>query len=220
VIRSALIHGRRVSDRLLSWMVILAMAALTADVLWGVFSRYILGAQSLWTDELATTLMIWASMLGAALVYGERGHLGVDYFVGKLDPAAQNLVTIAVHVLVFAFAAGVMVYGGAVMVERTLDAGQVLPALGWKKGYTYLSVPICGAFLLFYALEGMLETLGLSAGEHVVARSPDRVIVSTEGLPPAGNEEAYGPAPVRGRETRAQDGSLDQRADDDRRLEQ
>jgi TRAP-type C4-dicarboxylate transport system permease small subunit len=169
VIRFALIQGRRVSDWTLSWLVIVAMAALTVDVLWGVFSRYAIGAQSRWTDELATTLMIWASMLGAALVYGERGHLGVDYFVGKLDPAAQKLVTLVVHVLVLAFAASVMVYGGSIMVERTLDGGQVMPALGLKKGYSYLAVPICGVFLVFYALEGMFETLGEPASDDLPA---------------------------------------------------
>ena len=165
MIRTPLILGRRLADRFLSWLVIVTMGALTADVLWGVFSRYIIGAQSRWTDELATMLMIWASMLGAALVYGEHGHLGVDYFVGKLDPAAQRLLAQVVHALVIAFAAGVMVYGGAVMVQRTLEGGQVMPALGLKKGYSYLAVPISGVFLVFYALEGIFETFGASASD-------------------------------------------------------
>ena len=159
MIRSTLIHVRKLSDQFLSWLVIIAMAALTVDVLWGVASRYWLGSQTRWTDELATTLMIWASMLGAALVYGEHGHLGVDYFVGKLDVAAQRLVAIAVHAMVFAFAAGVLGYGGWVTVERTYDSGQVLPALGLTKALTYLPLPICGLFLIFYAVEGVIETL-------------------------------------------------------------
>lgn len=98
-------------------------------------------------------------MLGAALVYGERGHLGLDYFVHKLDPTAQWTTQLVVHVLVFAFAAGVMVYGGWVMAERTLASGQLLPALGWPKGYTYFAVPASGIFLCFYAFEALVETL-------------------------------------------------------------
>ena len=160
--RGLLRRGRQLSDRFLSWMIVVAMGALVLDVLWGVFSRYVLRGQSRWTDELATTLMIWASMLGAALVYGERGHLGVDYVVGKLDPAAQRLLEIAVHLLVLCFALGVMVYGGWIMTERTLEGGQLLPALGWKKGYTYLAVPLSGAFLCFYALDGAIAVLASS----------------------------------------------------------
>ena len=68
--RFLLARGRVLSDLILSGLVIVLFATLTIDVLWGVFSRYALGAQTRWTDELATTLMVWVSLLGAALVYG------------------------------------------------------------------------------------------------------------------------------------------------------
>ena len=157
--RFLLTQGRKLSDFFLSWLVIALFAILTIDVLWGVFSRYILGAQTRWTDELATTLMVWVAMLGAALVYGEKGHLGVDYFVGKLDPAAQRVTEFAAHILVLIFAAVVMVYGGWIMVDRTLEANQLLPALGWKKGYGYSVVPLSGVFLVFYAIEGAVNSI-------------------------------------------------------------
>jgi TRAP-type C4-dicarboxylate transport system permease small subunit len=152
-----LLAVRRLSDFLLAWLMIVVFGALTIDVLWGVFSRYVLAAQSPWTDELATTLMIWLAFLGAAYVYGEKGHLGVDYFVGKLDLSAGRVTVFSAHALVLFFSAVVMVYGGWVMVNRTLAAGQELPALGWEKGYVYSVVPLSGAFLVFYAIEGMAE---------------------------------------------------------------
>ena len=136
------------------------MALLVLDVLWGVFSRYVLGTQSRWTDELATALMIWVALLGAALAFGEKSHLGVDYFVKKLSPQAQTLADIVVHLLVIAFVVAVMLHGGYILVSKTLSAGQVLPALGWKKGYVYLAVPISGLFILIYAIEAILECIG------------------------------------------------------------
>jgi len=157
--RLFLTQGRRLADFVLAWLVIALFAILTIDVLWGVFSRYVLGAQTRWTDELATTLMVWVSLLGAALVYGEKGHLGVDYFVGKLDPAAQRLTEFGTHILVLIFALVVMVYGGWILVDRTLDANQLLPALGWKKGYGYSVVPLSGIFLVFYAIEGAVNSI-------------------------------------------------------------
>jgi len=157
--RYLLARGRACCDFVLSWLVIVFFAALTVDVLWGVFSRYALGAQTRWTDELATTLMVWVSLLGAALVYGEKGHLGVDYFVGKLDPAAQRLSESVAHILVMLFAAAVMVYGGWILVDRALAANQLLPALGWKKGYGYGVVPLSGLFFVFYAFEGAVSAM-------------------------------------------------------------
>jgi TRAP-type C4-dicarboxylate transport system permease small subunit len=156
--RRLLAATRVVCDFALSWVIIGLFVALTFDVLWGVFSRYALRSQTRWTDELATTLMVWLSLLGAALVYGEKGHLGVDYFVGKLDPAAQRLCEFISHMLVLIFAIGVMVYGGWILVDRALEADQTLPALGWQKGYCYAVVPISGLFLVFYAIEGAIKT--------------------------------------------------------------
>jgi TRAP-type C4-dicarboxylate transport system permease small subunit len=153
--RLLLARGRAVCDFLLSAVVIFLFAALTLDVLWGVYTRYAREeGQARWTEELATTLLVWVSFLGAALVYGERGHLGLDYFVGKLDAAAQRLADFFAYVLVCVFAGVVLVYGGWILVDRALDANQLLPALGWKKGYGYAVVPLSGLFFVFYALEG------------------------------------------------------------------
>jgi len=179
--RNFLACGRAFCDFVLSWLVIVLFAALTVDVLWGVFSRYALGAQTRWTDELATTLMVWVSLLGAALVFGEKGHLGVDYFVGKLDPAAQRLSEFVTHLLVMIFAMAVMVYGGWILVDRALEANQLLPALGWKKGYGYSVVPISGLFFVFYAFDG---AVGALSGEREGFESCRPVDRRNSPLPP------------------------------------
>jgi TRAP-type mannitol/chloroaromatic compound transport system permease small subunit len=62
------------------------VAVLTMTVLWGVFTRFCLGKQAEYTDELARVLLVLVSMVGAALAFGEKAHLGVDYFVSKLHP--------------------------------------------------------------------------------------------------------------------------------------
>jgi TRAP-type C4-dicarboxylate transport system permease small subunit len=158
--RLLLARGRAVCDFLLSTTVILLFAALTLDVLWGVYTRYAREAgQARWSEELATTLLVWVSFLGAALVFGERGHLGLDYFVGKLDADAQQLADFIAYVLVSIFAGVVLVYGGWILVDRALDANQLLPALGWKKGYGYAVVPISGLFFVFYAIEGAARAM-------------------------------------------------------------
>ncbi len=138
---------------------ILAFAALTVDVLWGVFSRYVMGAQTRWTEELAIYLLIWISLLGASLTYEEQGHLGVDYFVGKLHPDAQKLGAIFVELVVLFFAGFGLVYGGWRLVSETLTAGQMTPALGWQKGYLYMAVPISGVFFIIFSIEHLILIL-------------------------------------------------------------
>lgn len=143
----------------LEWCLIGAFSVLTVDVLWGVFSRYVLGQQSRFTEELAIYLLVWISLLGASLTYGEKGHLGVDYFVSKLDPAARRLVAVAVEVLVIVFALFALAFGGFVLVAKTLESGQVSPAMGVPMGYVYLAVPVCGLFFVLFASEHLVALL-------------------------------------------------------------
>ncbi|QDU34415.1 2,3-diketo-L-gulonate TRAP transporter small permease protein YiaM [Poriferisphaera corsica] len=135
----------------LEWVVIVIMFTLTIDVIWGVFSRYVIGRQSQWTDELATTLLIWVAMLGAALAYAEHKHLGIDYLVLKCSSAVRSFLEIFTHILVIAFAGTVMIYGGFNLCFARYDSGQMMAALGVSKAYFYLAVPIAGLFIVGYA---------------------------------------------------------------------
>lgn len=140
----------------LEWLTIALFVVLTLDVLWGVFSRYVLDSQSRWTEELATYLLVWVSLLGAALVFRDRGHLGVDYFVGKLDPAARRLSALIAEGAVILFGAFVLVFGGGMMVIETLRSGQVTAAMGWPVGYLYTVVPLSGFFVVAFSIEHLV----------------------------------------------------------------
>ena len=143
--------------RLLEWLTIAIFAALVLDVLWGVVSRYVLGSQSRWTEEVAIYLLVWVSLLGATLAFRDRAHLGVDYFVGKLDPAARRLAAVIAEVAVIVFAGFGLVYGGYMLVSETLRSGQLTPAMGWKIGYLYSIVPLSGLFIVAFSIENLLS---------------------------------------------------------------
>jgi len=156
--------------KLLELAVILIMAILVMDVLWGVFSRYVLGSQSRWTEELATFLLIWVSLLGAGVAFASKSHLGVDYFVGKLDPQARLLAEVAANVLVAFFAIAAFIWGGSILVKETLASNQISPAMGIKVGYVYLAVPISGVFIVIFTIETIAEIL---SGKHDFTEKED-----------------------------------------------
>lgn len=145
--------------RTLEWVVMGAVLVLTLDVLWGVFSRYFLGAQSRWTEELARVLLIWIALLGAAVAFSLKAHLGLDFFVGLLTPAARRLMRIVADLIVLGFTASVMVWGGIRLVVETFRLEQMMMALPFAKGYVYLAVPLSGAFILLFTLEMLVEDL-------------------------------------------------------------
>ena len=144
---------------LLDWIVILLVAALVLDVLWGVFTRFIMGAPSRWTEEFARYTLVWVALLGAAVAFRKKEHLGFDYVMHQLDSGARKLLSVVAQLVVIAFAALVMVYGGYVLVSETLATQQVTPALGVKMGHIYLALPICGCYVLLFSLVQLLELL-------------------------------------------------------------
>ena len=139
-----------------------AVALLVFSVCWGVFTRYVLRAQAEWTDELARFLLIWIALLGGAVAFGTKGHLGVDYFVGKLHPEGAKLMAIIGQVMVLVFSVAVLLIGGSQVVRNTLAMQQTTPALGWKMGHVYLALPIAGLFVIIYTLENLVEILKAS----------------------------------------------------------
>lgn len=157
MIVSMLKKSRKALCRLLEIALILAVLVLVLDVLWGVFTRYAMGEQAKWSEELARFLLIWISLLGGAVAFGEKAHLGVDYFVGLMDPRVQKFLAVFAQMVILFFAATIFIYGGYRVVIDNL--GQTTAALQWKMGHIYLALPIAGVFIVFFTIEQMLETL-------------------------------------------------------------
>lgn len=153
---------------LLELVVVLIVAALVFDVLWGVFTRFILSEPSRWTQEVAEFLLIWVAMLGAAVAFSRNEHLGVDYFVKKLDKDAQFLLAVIAQGLIIAFTCSAMIFGGYVLVSKTLVSGQVTPALGIKMGYVYLAAPVSGVFIVVFCVERIIELYAAQTNDACV----------------------------------------------------
>ncbi len=74
---------------------VILMAIMTVDVLWGVFTRYALGQQASWSEELARFLLIWIGILGAAYASGKNYHLAIDLLSPKISAkSAARVATI------------------------------------------------------------------------------------------------------------------------------
>ena len=163
--RGILAKCRALLVRALESALVAAMALLVLDVLWGVATRYIFGEQDSRTEELARVLLIWVSLLGGAVAYGAKAHLGVDYLFEKMDPASKKAMSVTIDLVVAAFAVIVLLIGGGSLVKETFQMGQMMMALNIPKGYVYLAVPLSGFFFLLFALESIVGTLRHDGGD-------------------------------------------------------
>jgi TRAP-type C4-dicarboxylate transport system permease small subunit len=146
-------------DKSLEFVTAFTMGFLVLDVTWQVITRYILKNPSSWTEEVATYLVMWVGLLGAAVALNRGSHLGIDYFVAKLTVRKRLITQAFVFFVIFAFSLLILLIGGLQLVTDTLQLGQTTPATGVKVGYWYLSIPISGFFISIYSCEYFVEVL-------------------------------------------------------------
>ncbi len=137
-------------DKILGYALVLMLAVMTLDVLWGVFTRYVMSNQASWSEEMARFLLIWIGILGAAYASGQRMHLSIDLLNNKPVKLIASLIIL--------FALGVMVIGGTRLVLLTAELGQRSPALGVPMSIIYSVVPISGLLIIYYRLSDFKAT--------------------------------------------------------------
>jgi TRAP-type C4-dicarboxylate transport system permease small subunit len=143
---------RKWLDKWLEYILACLLIVMTMDVLWGIFTRYVLGAQSSFTEELARFLLIWISILGAAYASGKKIHLSIDLLPDSLSPDSQLKLNRVISLLIMLFVLAALVIGGLRYVYITFALGQISPALQIPMGYVYLVIPFSGICILIYKI--------------------------------------------------------------------
>ncbi len=148
---------RKQVDYLLGVFLAAIMAIMTINVLWQVFTRFVMGTPSSFTDELARYLMIWVGVLGAAYISGKRMHVAIDLFPSKLKPENQKKLKIVVNWIIIVFCFSALVIGGIRLVYITFTLGQYSPALQIPLGIVYLVIPLSGILIIYYKISDIVN---------------------------------------------------------------
>lgn len=146
-------------DRTLEITLIAIMSILVIDVTWQVISRYVLTNPSSFTDELASFLLIWVGILGAAYVAGKQEHLAIDLLLQKSSPKRQQKIMLLINSLILLFAASVMVVGGTWLVATRFMLGVNSSAMHLPLGYVYLVMPLSGVLICYYSILFIIDNL-------------------------------------------------------------
>jgi len=139
-------------NKVLEIFLVILMSVLVIDVLWQVFSRYLLSSPSSFTDELAGFLLIWVGVLGAAYVAGRKEHLAIDILIQKSPPARQRKLQYVIYSIIFLFAFFVMGVGGVILMYTRFVLQVKSAALQLPLGYVYIILPISGLIIMYYEI--------------------------------------------------------------------
>lgn len=143
-------------DNVIGNFLALLMGIMTLDVLWGVFTRYAMGSQASWSEELARFLLIWIGILGAAYAAGKNMHLSIELLMPRLQEKGKKRLYLVISSLIIAFTFTVMVIGGIRLIYITQVLGQLSPALRIPMAVVYGVVPLSGILIIYYKASNML----------------------------------------------------------------
>ena len=149
---------RKTVDKILGNLLIIIMGVMVINVLWQVFTRFVMGTPSSFTDELARYLMIWLGILGAAYVSGRNMHVAIDVLPLRSSMKTQKKLKRTVYAFVIAFAFFAMVIGGLRLVYITFVLDQHSPALQIPLSVVYFAIPLSGALIIFYKILDIINT--------------------------------------------------------------
>jgi len=152
----------------LTALIIVAEVAILAS---GVFSRYVLHNALVWTDELATFLFLWMTMLGAVMAYRRGEHMRLGAVVRLVsEPVRQTLETIST-VVVALFCIEL------IPASRTfydLEKIDLTPALGFPRSLEIAAILTGLSLILLLAILRLIDSpikrvLPVLAGAAVIA---------------------------------------------------
>ncbi|MEL6626250.1 MAG: TRAP transporter small permease [Bacteroidota bacterium] len=144
-------------DQILGGFLAFLMALITLVVLWGVFTRYALGSQASWSEELARFLLVWIGLLGAAYASGQKMHLAIDLLSPSLSARGQKNTQTLISILIIVFVLAVMIVGGIRLIYITFHLEQTSAALQLPMGVLYGVIPLSGILIIYYKLNELFS---------------------------------------------------------------
>ena len=134
---------------------------IVATVGYQVFGRYVMNDTPTWAESTALVLILYVTMLGAAVGVRDAGHIGLESLLILVPDSLRLKLEIVIHLLVGGFGA-IMAWNGAILAESVM--GYKIPTLGLPEGVNHLPSVIAGILIVLFSLE---HIFALILGEDV-----------------------------------------------------
>ena len=153
--RGVVDHLDRALGRLVEWPAAALVVAEIVVLLSGVISRYAFHAPLVWSDELASILFLWLSMLGAVVALRRGEHMRMTAFVAKADAGASAFLDTLAIAASLAFLL-LIVYPA--WDYATEEAIVVTPALEISNAWRASALPIGTALMIVVCVLRLIRT--------------------------------------------------------------
>src|SRR6266404_315744 len=115
-----------------------------------VFGRYVLNDTPVWAESTALVLVLYVTLLGAAVGVRDAGHIGLESLLILVPDRLRLRLEIVIHVLVGGFGL-IMAWNGGILAESVM--AYKIPTLGLSEGVNHVPLILAGVLIALFSLE-------------------------------------------------------------------
>jgi len=152
-----MIKVRSILDKSLAAICALLLAFMTLLATYQVITRYAFKTPSTMSEDMLSFSFVWVSLLGTALVFGQKDHMRLSIIPDKLKGAGGLALSIFTELLIMVIAVIVFLFGGKAFVG--VGAIQASPTLNITLDWVYMILPISGILIIIYNLLNIIQAI-------------------------------------------------------------
>lgn len=135
----------QVLDTVMRFLMALSMFALCAFGVWQVFTRWVLGSPSTFTDELLRYILILSGMIGSAYCFYRDEHLALTLVTDRAKGPFKTVLNIFIEACIIFFVVYVFIYGGWKLAMTATNLSSVMRI---PMKLLYMIEPLCGIMII------------------------------------------------------------------------
>ena len=135
----------KVLDTVMRFLMALAMLTLLVFGTWQIFTRWVLGNPSTFTDELLRYVLIIAGFIGSAYCFYRDEHLALTLITDKAKGPFKLCLDIFIEICILFFVVYVFIFGGFKLANTATNVSSVMHI---PMKTLYMVEPICGILIV------------------------------------------------------------------------
>ncbi|MCM3762094.1 TRAP transporter small permease [Alkalihalobacillus oceani] len=155
---------KNIMDKVLAGACALLLTFMTALITYQVVVRYVFKSPSTMSEDMLSYSFVWLSLLGSALVFGQRDHMKVSIFSEKLTGAGKVILSVLSECIILVIVICVFIFGGKEFM--VVGALQMSPTLNIAMHWIYSILPLSGILIVIYNVINIIQSIQEFNGER------------------------------------------------------
>ena len=143
------------------YLAVVGLFIIVAIVFYQVFGRYVLNSSPTWAENLALVLILYVTLIAAAVGVRDAGHIGMESLLVLLPDRLRDRIELVIHVCSLLFGAA-MAYNGWVLGKSVMH--YKIANLGLPEAVRYVPLSLSGILIVLFSIEHIIALL---RGEEV-----------------------------------------------------